>query len=881
MPFLGVRRDRHLYTGACPVSARPAREVLPLLTLALSLALGAHAGAGAAIPSPVLRLLPIALGLALILLLAALAARVVATRRLLARRVRLAVLAPDSFDPSLDSVLRFAAQLSRTRRATRGWLDSRASAVRVLLDADPEGRMRYSLAVPERALPALRAALGAYEQVELRRVEPPDDEPEQAVVRAELRLARSSSEPLAHLGLEPDLLQPFAGVVASLDIARGERAQIALDLLPMSPGRQRRVRRRLLRGGEAPQPAAEVSAGLLHERRGPAQATRNRAARDQLAAKVLRSEPLFELQLLVRCSGATRGVAAQRLQGLLGCFDALAAANSLRVVGLRLIGVAFLGSDLPLLRCGFDRRMRTGLFAPTRRGVVGAREIAGLLKPPSVHCASPSVLRLGPAVFPAPRELPTFAPDQSRLVPLGRVQAERGQRVVGLELADSFFTYIVGRSRWGKSELAIGQFLHLVRCGHGGMFLDPHEDAIARIKGFLTEEGLARRVTELDLVGPRAQESQPSWNLLALGGLPSEEVERRVEAVVDAFASALGWSEVNNRALTLTTQATAALADLAQRLPADCQPTLFQIPTLLANDGWRGAVLPFLSAQRRQFFLERFPRLSQEAITPITNLIDRIRSSSSLAALLGGSACTYEISREMDQGRIVLACPGSGGAKDRLVANLLVFDLLHAAKARARVAPERRRPFHVFLDEVQTYDGASSGSLAALLEQTAKYGIRAFLLNQNPERLTSQTLNALTTNRSHLIATALNSHAASLIAREWGGQPPPSALASLPRYSFLAQVTHQGELARPFLIEGVRVEEQLGIEPQVDRLREAQALIDRASNRASVPATLGSLETLDGRILDALAARRDGSNGAVAVRGAPVLPLPDTGGHPR
>ena len=66
----------------------------------------------------------------------------------------------------------------------------------------------------------------------------------------------------------------------------------------------------------------------------------------------------------------------------------------------------------------------------------------------------------------------------------------------------------------------------------------------------------------------------------------------------------------------------------------------------------------------------------------------------------------------------------------------------------------------MFLDEIQTYDGAASGNLAALLEQTAKYGIRGFLLNQNPERLTRETLNALTTNRSHLITTALNEHAA-------------------------------------------------------------------------------------------------------------------------
>ena len=40
------------------------------------------------------------------------AARVVATRRLLRSRTRLVVLAPDSFDPSIESVLRCAAQLS-------------------------------------------------------------------------------------------------------------------------------------------------------------------------------------------------------------------------------------------------------------------------------------------------------------------------------------------------------------------------------------------------------------------------------------------------------------------------------------------------------------------------------------------------------------------------------------------------------------------------------------------------------------------------------------------------------------------------------------------------------------------------------------------------
>ncbi len=312
------------------------------------------------------------------------------------------------------------------------------------------------------------------------------------------------------------------------------------------------------------------------------------------------------------------------------------------------------------------------------------------------------------------------------------------------------------------------------------------------------------------------------------------------------------WGERNNRALTLTTQATAALIELSTVLPEDLQPTIFQIPTLLGNPEWREVALAFLSVPRRQFFSERFPRMAEEAITPVTNLIDRMRSSTQLAALLGAQASTYDIARAMDEKRIVLACPGAGGAKDRLVANLLVYDLLHAAKGRAHTPPEQRTPFYVFLDEVQTYDGASSGNLAALLEQTAKYGVRATLLNQNPERLTSATLNALTTNRSHLIVTALNAHAAGLIAREWAGDPPANAITGLPRWTFLAQATNHGKLTRPFVFENLAVTDLLAAEHKPEQVSAIQPVIDEASGRKDAAETIVELDTLDKRISDRL-----------------------------
>lgn len=825
----------------------------------------------------------------------ALVCRVVATRRALASRTRLVVLAPDSFDPSLDAVLRSAAQLSRVRRLVGGWLDPRARAVRVLLDCDEQGRMRYSLSVPERALPAVRAAVGVFDRVQLHVIQPNAEPAGEGagrvqVVRGELRLARPSSEPLAHLALTPDPLQSFARVLSRLDPSHREQAEVAVDLLPTTAAARRRLRRRLLKealrrgalssGGPGRGGLLGLDSGRAGRRR-PAEMVEQRAEREEIAAKLVQAEPLFRLQVLIRCSSPERGRAVECLQGLLGCFDGFAGANSLRVVGVRFLGVAFAGSDLPGRRGWFDRRMRTGLFRPGRRDYVTAREIAGLLKAPTVQCAAPEVLRLGPAVYPAPRTLPTFK-GQADLVPLGNVEDETGQRTIGLRVEDSFFTYTAGRSRWGKTELALTQFLHLVRSGRGGLFLDPHQDAVQRVKSCLTEEGIAERVIELDLVGPRSRQGQPGWNLFAARGLDPDAAERRVEAIVDSFASALQWSERNNRALTLTTQATAALIELAGVLPEGLQPTIFQIPSILGSPDWLAAALPHLSPPRRQFFTERFPRLSEEAITPVTNLIDRLRSSTQLAALLGAQSSSYDIARAMNERRIVLACPGAGGAKDKLVANLLVYDLLHAAKGRASMPPEQRRPFYVFLDEVQSYDGAAGGNLAALLEQTAKYGIRATLLNQNPERLTRETLNALTTNRSHLITTALNAHAAALIAREWGGDPPAPAITGLPRWSFIAQVTHQGEQTRPFMFTGRSVEEQFADAFRPDALDDIQATIDTASGRKTAAETIAELDTLDERIKQHLEGQASSRTGARSDPEEPwTAPAPSAPRGPR
>jgi hypothetical protein len=782
--------------------------------------------------------------------------RLVLTRRSLRSRVQVELVPADTFDPTPDAIRRFASQLARTRRGfLLGWLERPASAVRILISPDTQGILRYRLEIPERARAALAAALSAYNQIDVRACERVALPCVGRTVRAELALARPVGQPLGDPGLDPDPLQGIAGVLGRIH-GSAEGAIVAVDLLPRTPAQSQRLRKRLFR--EAARFAETRTAGaldlVLSKQAGsrPVADTVDRLLQARaLQRKLDPADPLFAVQILLCARARERARARSLVHGLLSCFDVFAGENYLRAAGLRFGGLGFLGADTPWRSRRFDQRIETGRFAPVWGGsVLGASEIAGLLKPPTAKCMVENVARSGGAIPPPPPGLPTYK-GQKGLIPLGKITDHAGERIVGVPVKGTFFAYMAGRSRYGKTETAIGQFIALARAGHGGLFLDPHSDAIKDIKPYLTDPGVRERVVEINLANTEHDTHTPAWNLFALEHRTRVEAAGKVEAFVDALAAALRWDERNTRALNLATQAAQALIELALKLPAELAPTIFQIPTLLSDDEWRTAILPALSPGTRGFFTERFPRLSPDAVTPVTNLIDRLRVARPVAAFLGSPISTYDARRAIRQGLIVLACPGSGSTRDRLVANLLVYDVLHAAKANASIPPEHRRTFWLFCDELQTYDGPN---LPALLEQSAKYGGRALLFNQNPERLTEATWNAVTTNRSHLLTSTVNAKAAAMIAREWSGQLDPKTLTSLGRYTYLASITHGEQTTKPFLVHGITARELHAEHHHPERLSQLNAAIQKTAPPQPIATALAAHEKHDEKIRQAVEA---------------------------
>lgn len=689
--------------------------------------------------------------------------------------------------------------------------------------------------------------------------------------RAELTLALDSSFPLRHVPLKPDSLSSFARALAQ--VRPDEAAEVLVDLTPITPGRRKRLMRRTAaaerrKGQGGGSGLASLVRAMNEDPLRPSRTRRQpsspagsmelleaRAETRHRLAKLSSTEPLFGIQVLVWSASPVRSRALEHVHALVACFGQFADQNHFKAIGLNLGFIHLGGSDSLWRRWRFDQRADSGLFLPAKEAYVTASEIAGLLKPPTIHCRASNVVRSGGVIPPPPLGLPTYRREPT-LLPLGVVREQDGERMVGLPLRETLFTAHFGRAGFGKSEEAIVQAVGIARGGVAGvLYNDPHGDALDRMAPYLTDH--AERIVEVNL--SRTGDLQAGWNPLSMEGCGPADIEAKVGTLSSAFAAALNWSDRNTRGLNLVAQATQSLCELALQLPPDIAPTIFQIVTILSDDDWREAVAPFLSRTSQSFWATRFARQTGggEAITPVTNLLDRLRARSAVAGLFGQSRSTFNLRAALDEGKIVLLCPGGAGDLENLIHALYLFQLFSATLSRRDQPADERRICHAFLDELQVADsGQASELVARMLREGRKFGLRVHAMVQQPTSLSKVTLTAMFTNRSHLFSTVVSHESAAVLSKEWASLVDPRTITRLPRYHFLASATLGGEVTPPFLVRGLTVEEVWGDVARPDAVAEMRATIDRTMSRRPVREVLADLEVLDERIIEHLKSRR-------------------------
>ncbi|MET8102205.1 ATP/GTP-binding protein [Streptomyces sp. NPDC005236] len=745
------------------------------------------------------------------------------------QRMAVELVASRHFEPSMEEIFRHGLQLSRASAAVAWWVPRRARTVQIRLRADGTAPLRYRVEGP--SLSERLLSISPFgPDVTVAPATPIADSPRKHTVRAEFVLRGKPVAPLREVPLEPDPLQPLVDAVSDLKAELGDLAEIRLDIQQASWWLLRLRRRQLLAGAhqaaraEAQQSARWLRHGAdsvlahLHEQLTEKTTSRRlfvapaprRVDRAEALGKLAEDDQLVRVQMLVVCQADKEGRAQARLAQVQAALDVFGGRSRWAMRGWQ-VGPWRVGADHWLNRSSFERRWRLGHCQPPRPNWVQMEELTGLLKPPTMHCRLPLLAT----------DLPSFAFGDPQLLLQGTYRSPDGrERLVATYADETFFEVGVGKAGGGKTERALAQAIGWAHAGGGLMFIDPHRDSWPRATTFLAHESLMDRITLIDLNGLGPCPRVSSWNPISMqhGQAPHEVVE----AITDAYASALGWDDATApRAITILT---AALTVLVAVNAAACragrpqdQATLFQVRALITDPAFRSAALAVaedgIDEETRSWWRTVYPTLTPDACAVVLNPMVRLAANPVTRAFLGQPVGIYDIRTMMDSRKIVWVCPGGNGPTDRLLTALLARDLLRAVRSRRDLPEEQRVPFRPYFDELITLTGSAPETIAAMFEDFRKYRVHVHGMTQLLARLPTPVRLSLIQNASTLATTAGSTSAIAPVTAEWGNDPSPERVATMERFSHYLSMNVHGARIGPVKVRG----------PHLDTVFAAQA----------------------------------------------------------
>jgi hypothetical protein len=626
----------------------------------------------------------------------------------------------------------------------------------------------FRLWIPNAVPPGLveRALLAAWPGASLQTadVEPPATS-EGALACCELRLCGPQWRPLGG-GEGTDPLRLVLGQLAGLE--HDEWALVQVLARPATTREQARlltIARRLRAG----QPLGRLQ--RLLDLLQPAPATPRRTPADPTIAPEVREaltkagQPLFRVLVRLAVVAPTAAQARGRIHALCGAFAAYEGS-----VGLRRRRLWHGERKLA------QRRLGRGAF------VLSAAELAALAHLPEPQALA-GLVRAGARSVPPPPGIP------ERGKPLGL--DTRGDPVL-LAIADArYHLHLLGPTGVGKSTLLARLALDDLAAGRGAVVVDPKgdlvEDLLVRIP-----DGFDERVDLLDPLDP----APPGLNVLegADPDLVTDQLVGIFRRVYEQF-----WGPRTDDILR------AALLTLLASGPG---ATLADVPRLLTDERFREQLLSELDDPvGLEPFWEWYEQLSEpmraQATGPVLNKLRAFLLRRSVRAIVGQQRSTIDVTRVLDEGRLLLVRVPKGTLGEdtsRLLGSFVVARVWQAVLARAG-RPESERPeCALYVDEVQSYLTLPS-PLADMLAEARGYHLSLCLAHQHLGQLPREMREALAANARTKLYFQLSLHDAQALARELEPELTAHDLANLPRHTAAARLCQTGETGRAFTLQ--------------------------------------------------------------------------------
>jgi hypothetical protein len=432
---------------------------------------------------------------------------------------------------------------------------------------------------------------------------------------------------------------------------------------------------------------------------------------------------------------------------------------------------------------------------------------------------------------------------------IGQATYPGRERPLALTPTDSLrHLHLLGPTGVGKSTLLLNLITQDMQAGRAVVVIEPKGDLIADV----LERVPAERVNSVVLLDPTDTKRPVGLNPLALHGRSPELVADQLLGMFHSLYAA-NWGPRTHDILG------SALLTLA-RLPG---MTLAALPALLTDAGFRRRVVPRVADPiGLEPFWSTFEAWSEQerlaAIAPTLNKLRPLLLRPELRAIIGQSRGSFDLRRVFTERKILL-CDLSRGLlgpeTSALLGSLIVSQLWQAILGRAVIAPDRRHPVFVVVDEFQNYLHLPV-DLADALAQARGLGVGFALAHQYMHQLEPAMRSAVLANAQSRVAFRLPSEDARIMAS--GSALDPEDFQSLGAFECYAQLVAR-DAVQPWCSAATLPASEPLSDPAVVRAASRESYgVDRAEIDAGLHELFVGRRSTDG---DDLAPRRRGGEG--------------------
>ncbi|PIZ46827.1 hypothetical protein COY29_06030 [Candidatus Woesebacteria bacterium CG_4_10_14_0_2_um_filter_39_14] len=432
------------------------------------------------------------------------------------------------------------------------------------------------------------------------------------------------------------------------------------------------------------------------------------------------------------------------------------------------------------------------------RTVLNSEELATIFHFPNKQVETPHLYWLYSKRAPAPIKIPKEG------LYLGKSVYRGITRPVYLSDDDRRrHLYIIGKTGTGKTELLRNLILQDIRAGKGVCLIDPH-DLAEDLLQYIPPE----RAEEVIYFDPSDTDRPMGLNML------EAETEDQKHMVTTAIINLMYKLYDPYKTGIIGPRFEHAIRNAMLTVMSEPGSTFVEVVRCLTDANFVQELLPKVTDPMvRRYWTDQIAQTADfhksEVLDYIVSKFGRFVTNKVMRNIIGQSKSAFDFRKVMDEGKILiinLAKGKIGEENSNFLGLVLVPKILAAAMSRADVPEEKRRDFHLYVDEFQNF---ATPDFAQILSEARKYRLNLTVANQFIGQVEEEIKNAVFGNIGTILAFRVGVTDANYLQREFQPTFQEDDLLNIERFHVYVKTIVQNEPVPAFSMDVTKDMEQM------------------------------------------------------------------------